>query len=623
MNMAATPTATPAATCKATGQAPGGAAAREPLLRVEALSVGLRRPEGDSAILSAVDFTLDRGEIVGVIGESGSGKTVLARALVNWLAPPLEVLSGRVLFGGRDLAHLSRREAAAIRGRRVGYIGANPTSSLDPTLPVGDQLVEKLRAVEPGIGRRAARGRVLDLLAAVHIPTPRERFNEYPFQFSGGMMQRAMIVDALVSRPDFLVCDNITQPLDVTVAAQILRLVRELRDEFRTGIVFVSSSLPVAREVADDILVLSGGRVVEHRPPAALIDAPEHAYTRELLDRLPRIWSVQDPPRGRMGEGAPVLSVRGVSKTYTTRKRGSFAGMNHVRAVRDVSFDVFAGENFGIVGESGCGKSTLTRLLSWLETPDSGAIAFEGQDLKGLGRQELVRLRNRFQLLLQDPYNSLPPRMTIGRMIAEPLLIHGQRQGPALRERVEATMQEVGLAPRLYGELPLGLSAGQRQRIAIARALVLEPRLMILDETLSALDQSEQGRLLDLFAKLQDEHRLTYIYISPRPRDGAADLQPRRRHVPGRGGRAGRQPHALLRARPSLHPRAAERRADPGDAALRQRRRAAGGRAAEPDRPAARLCLPLALPPGLRPLRCREPAADRPAGAWPGRLLPG
>ncbi|MEB2671231.1 ABC transporter ATP-binding protein [Bradyrhizobium japonicum] len=405
----------------------------------------------------------------------------------------------------------------ALRGRKIAYIGSDPGNALDPTLPVGRQIVEKLKSIEPGISNGEAERRVIRLLDAVKMPSAKQRFEEFPFQFSGGMMQRALIVDALVTNPDLLVADNITQPLDVTVAAQILRLLRELQRDFKTAILFVSSSFGVINEIAHRVLVLAGGRVVETQSIQQLLAAPQHAYTKQLIADIPRIW--QSSAEAVADEVSPaakdvILSVRNVSRVYPTRDRNKLFASQFVHAVRDASFDVRRGDNLAIVGESGCGKSTLSRLLSRLEVPDSGQILFMGEDIAPMKAKRLLALRRKFQLLLQDPFSSIPPHLSIGRTIAEPLYVHGGMSRSAIRDRVAATMQEVGLSLDLFGKLPVGLSAGQRQRVSIARALVLDPELLILDETLSALDQVEQRKLLALFQRLQDQRGMTYIYIS-------------------------------------------------------------------------------------------------------------
>ncbi|WP_027349345.1 ABC transporter ATP-binding protein [Halotalea alkalilenta] len=482
------------------------------LLSVQNLCVDLNTSAGSTAILRDISFEIATRQIVGVIGASGSGKTVLARALASWLSPPLGISAGRILFQGRDLvadAGLAKR----LSGREIAYVGGNPAGALDPTMTVGTQIVEKLRAVRPGISVTDARKRAIELLSAVRIPAAHQRFHEYPFQYSGGMMQRAMIVDALISDPALLIADNITQPLDVTIAAQILKLLRELANEFDTGVLFVCSSLPVACDASDRVMVLHGGQVVEQQPPAALVQRPRHAYTQGLIAELPRLWDETTPAPMHGDARQPIMSVRGVSRSYSVRKPGGL-GKVQVQAVRQVDFDVYAGDNFGVVGESGCGKSSLMRLLTGLEQPDSGEVLFEGTNVSTSSSAELRRLRRRFQLVLQDPYGSLPPQSTIGAILEEPLKIHRIGSARERRARAAEVMNEVGLPPSLYHELPMGLSAGQRQRVNVARAMILEPRLLIMDETLSALDQTEQGKMLSLFERLQAQHGFTYIFIS-------------------------------------------------------------------------------------------------------------
>jgi peptide/nickel transport system ATP-binding protein len=495
---------------------PLGVVAKPDVLRVENLSIEHRTVHGALPLISDVSLRVGWKSVVGIIGESGAGKTVLAKALVNWITPPLAVSQGRIIYGDQDLLRLGDKAFNRLRGREIAYIGSDPTSALDPTLPVGRQIIEKLLAVRPDLSRSQARELVVETFDAVRIPSPRQRIDEYPFQFSGGMMQRALIVDALVSNPKLLIADNITQPLDVTVAAQILRLLRGLQERFDTSIVFVSSSLGTVADIADQLLVMRAGRIVEAQATTALIERPQHAYTQELIVQVPRIWSESGvtSERGAVGGNDVVLSVREVARTYSVRDLKTVFGKKHVQAVRGVSFDVRRGENFGLIGESGCGKSTLSRLLSCLEAPDAGEIRFDGVDLSGLGRRRLLDWRRRFQLLLQDPYNAIASHMAIGETIAEPLRVHRLARGVGLRERVSAVMAEVGLDPALYERLPQGLSAGQRQRVNIARALILEPELLIFDETLSALDQVEQAKLLCLFKEIQQRRGITCVYIS-------------------------------------------------------------------------------------------------------------
>lgn len=484
----------------------------EALLSVRDLTVEARADGRNRTILDGISFDLNPRQILSVIGESGSGKTVLARALASWLSAPLQVTGGTIHFRGEDLIANSKF-AKSLSGREIAYIGGNPAGALDPTMTVGAQLVEKLRAVRPDISRSDAHAKAIALLGAVKIPAAERRFHEYPFQYSGGMMQRAMIVDALISDPALLIADNITQPLDVTVAAQILKLMRELNAEFSTAILFICSSLPVACEAADEVMVLHQGKVVERQVPAALVAHPQHAYTKGLIRELPTLWAEGQTKQTPSATPArqSIMSVHGVAKHYETHGKSGWA---IVQAVRNVEFDVFPGDNFGIVGESGCGKSSLMRLLTGLERPDAGTILFKGEDVGQATPKRLRQLRRKFQLVLQDPYGSLPPQSSIGSILEEPLIIHKIGNRAERRERARATMAEVGLPDNLYDRLPTGLSAGQRQRLNVGRAMILEPELLIMDETLSALDQTEQGKLLELFQRLQEEHGFTYIFIS-------------------------------------------------------------------------------------------------------------
>ena len=486
-----------------------------PILQIKDVSIDLVRRGESRPVLRHVSFDLNEQQVLGIIGESGSGKTVLARLAIGAANPPLQVRQGLVLYRGRDLLSLDRGEIQRLRGREFGYIGNNPGTVLDPTIPVGEQIVEKLSAVEPGISRTKAVARTVELFDAVRLPSPKARFHEFPFQYSGGMMQRALIVDALITNPAFLIADNVTQPLDVTIAAQIIRLMQDLREKFRTAIIFVSTSLGTVREIAEEVIVLSEGEIVERGAPDGLIGAPVHRYSKQLIERIPRIWTSSERHRPLAPAGSkPMLQVKDAYKTYHVPNPNTFFGYNAVEAVRGVSFEVMEGENFGIVGESGCGKSTLSRLLSWVEEPDRGRIFFEGSDIAAMDRRQLLQLRRRFQLLLQDPYNAMPPHMPVGRTIAEPLRIHGLGSRKEVREHVLSVMNEVGLPSSLYESFLMGLSAGQLQRVNLARALVLKPQLLILDETLSALDQAEQWRLLEIFERLQAEYGFTYIFIS-------------------------------------------------------------------------------------------------------------
>ncbi|MGR9363700.1 ABC transporter ATP-binding protein (plasmid) [Rhizobium leguminosarum] len=487
----------------------------ENVLSVRDLTVELVGRRESRTVISDVSFDLRARQVLGIIGESGSGKTVLSRAVANWIEPPLHIRTGSVIFQNRDILKLSGKEMQPIRGREIGYVGANPGSALDPTVSIGAQIVEKLMTVTPGIAKRDAIERVVKLLDAVRMPSSRQRFHDYPFQFSGGMMQRVLIVDALISNPAFLVADNITQPLDVTVSAQILRILKDLQAEFNTAILFVSSSLGIIQDIADDVLVLAAGKVVEKSELRSMLETPKAEYTKKLIAKVPQIWTGETPtPQAPTDARENILDVRDISKSYPVKDRETLFQKKSVQAVRGVSFAVRRGENFGIVGESGCGKSTLSRLLSRLESPDAGQILFKGEDIAHMSSRELLRLRRGFQLLLQDPYNAIPGHFPVGRTIMEPLKIHGGLTSKQIEARAREAISEVGLPASVFDNLPIGLSAGQRQRVNIARALVLDPELLILDETLSALDQVEQGKLIDLFERLQAKRGISYIYIS-------------------------------------------------------------------------------------------------------------
>ena len=482
------------------------------ILSVENLS--LKDKFSSKELLKKITFDLQEKEILGIIGESGSGKTLLSQAIVNWLPENLQISNGSINFLGRNINYLNESELERdIRGQQIAYIGPNAINSLDPTYPVGYQLLEKAISIDKeNTSKKILKEKVIDLLDDVLIPSPQKRFHEYPSQFSGGMMQRAMIVDALLSSPKLLVADNITMPLDVTVAAQIIKLIKTLRDKFETTIIFSSSSLPVVNEVADNIIVIKNGSLEEKNTSNNILLNPKSDHTKNLIENTPKIWS--EKPNFNNNDGNPIISIKNFSKSYRVRDKNKFNSFYEVKAVRDFSIDVYEGENLGIIGESGCGKSTLSRLITLLEKSDSGKIFFQGEDLTSLTKDKLKNFRQSLQLILQDPYNSLPSRQTIGRIISEGLLIHTALSKSQIKEKVLSTMQEVGISPDDYNNLLVGKSGSFRQRVSIARALILEPKVIILDETLSSLDQNEQEKLLNLFNQIQIKRKLTYIFIS-------------------------------------------------------------------------------------------------------------
>ena len=482
------------------------------LLSVENLSLKDRSTSNN--VLRNISFNLREKEILGVVGESGSGKTLLSQAIVNWLPENLVISSGEINFLGKKMSAMSENELEKeIRGKEIAYIGPNAINSLDPTYSVGAQLLEKAVSIDKGnTSKEILKQKVISLLDDVLIPSPEKRFYEYPSQYSGGMMQRAMIVDALLSSPKLLVADNITMPLDVTVAAQIIKLMRVLRDKFNTTIIFSSSSLPVVREISDNLIIMKNGSIEEQNSTNEITSNPKSDHTKELIKNTPKIWS--ENINFQNIETKPILSIKNFSKSYKVRDKNKFNSFYEVKAVRDFSIDVYEGENLGIIGESGCGKSTLSRLISLLERSDTGTITFNGEDLSDLNKDKIKNFRQSLQLILQDPYNSLPSRQTIGRIISEGLLIHSQQSKMEIKEKVLSIMSEVGIDQNEYNKLLVGKSGSFRQRVSIARALILEPKVIILDETLSSLDQKEQEMLLSLFSNIQAKRNLTYIFIS-------------------------------------------------------------------------------------------------------------
>lgn len=468
-------------------------------------------------ILDKMSFDVAPKETVSIIGRSGAGKSVLARTLIGWVDAPLATTGGSVLFEGEDVLTAKADALKKLRGSGIGYVGADPTRVFDPTISVGDQIAEKLQALKPEISRKEALERVFQLFELVRIPEAKHRMAELPSKYSGGMIQRAAIVDAMIGETKLLIADNVTQPLDVTVAAQIIRLFEDLRERLGTAFVFVSSSVPVVKDFADRLIVMEKGEIVEEGKTLDIIANPATPYSTQLISQAPKIWVKQEErPQAddKVANKEATLSIRSVSKTYKVPRKDRLFGSVNVQAVRGIDLEIFPGESIAIVGESGCGKSTLMRLLTWLEAPDEGQVQFRGKDIGGLSKQQRFELRAQLQLVLQDPYGSIPAHWTIGRTISESIKLHRSTTRREQRAIVEDAMKEVGLDPALFDKLPTGLSAGQRQRINVARALVLEPSVLLLDETLSALAPMEQGPLIQLFEHLQQTRAITCIFIS-------------------------------------------------------------------------------------------------------------
>jgi peptide/nickel transport system ATP-binding protein len=494
-----------------------------PVLSVRNLRTEVATPEGSRAVVDDLSFDLAPGETLCIAGESGSGKSMTALSIMRLLPEPnARIGGGAVLLGGRDLAGLSEREIRAIRGSEIAMIFQEPMTSLNPVLSIGRQLTEAIRA-HRDIGKAEARHAALEALNAVRINEPERRLKQYPHELSGGMRQRVMIAMALAGRPKVLIADEPTTALDVTVQAEILDLIRTLKQDFGTAVILITHDMGVVAEMADRVIVMNNGRAVESGPVKQIFSAPEAEYTRALLEAVPRMGAMAGSARPLRAtsrtaselpaSSAPVLEARELAVAFDVK--GGFLNRkgSRVRAVQGVSFHIRPGETLALVGESGCGKSTTGKALLGLVRWE-GAISVAGRETRGLGPSAMKAVRRDIQMVFQDPYASLDPRMSVGDLVAEPLHVHGIASGAEIRDRVAALFRRVGLTPEQMSRYPHEFSGGQRQRIAIARALALSPKIIVADESVSALDVSVQARILDLLQELQDELGIAYLFIS-------------------------------------------------------------------------------------------------------------
>ena len=484
--------------------------AREPLLRIEGLTIDLPAHADRPHAVQDLSLTLHRDEILCVVGESGSGKSLMSRAVLG-LFPTRHVRpsAGRIVYDGTDLLAAPPEHLRRIRGNRIAMIFQEPMTALNPLLSIGRQIDEVLQ--QHGAGpAEARRARVLQMLEAVRLPDPQAIVSAYPHQLSGGQRQRAMIAMALVLEPDVLIADEPTTALDVTTQAQILALVREIQSRRRMGVLFITHDFGVVAEIADAIAVMQTGRLVEHGPAEQVLARPRHAYTRSLLAAVP---SLKPGPRRDFSGQPAVLEVSGLHKTF--RSGGGLLGgrARRVDALRDVSFTLRKGQTLGIVGESGSGKSTVARCIVRLLQPDGGQVRIDGRDIAGLGHRALRPLRRRLQMVFQDPYGSLNPRRTVGQLIAEGPIVHGVSRADALK-RTRELLELVGLDARAVDRFPHEFSGGQRQRIGLARALALDPQILVADEPVSALDVSVQAQVLALIAGIREKLGLSVLFIT-------------------------------------------------------------------------------------------------------------
>jgi len=478
-----------------------------PLLDIQNLSVTFRDGEERRELLRDISVHLGKGEILGLVGESGSGKSLLCRAVIGLLpSSKLHVTGGRVLLNGQELT-----DTAAVRGRPIGMIFQNPTSHLDPVMTIGRQISEGLIR-HRGLSRPESRREGIALLDQVGFPDPAAAFVSYPHTFSGGMRQRAMIAIALAGDPEILIADEPTTALDVTIQAQILQLLMDLRDRRGLSIILVTHDLGVVAQTCDRIAVMRNGQIVEEGEKRALLAHPHHPYTRQLIASHPSLSHASDEVPVHAHHKAPLFQVQDLRVEFASG--GWLGGRKTFRALRDVSFDIWPGETVGIVGESGSGKSTLARAMLGLVPITAGEVLFEGQSLTKAPAATLKALRNHAAMVFQDPFNSLNPRMTIGQTIAEVLQSQGETPLEQIPARVDELLDMVGLERALAGRRPRSLSGGQCQRAGIARALAVNPRVILADECVAALDVTIQAQIVALFRKLAADHGLTLIFIA-------------------------------------------------------------------------------------------------------------
>ncbi|RHZ96211.1 ABC transporter ATP-binding protein [Cereibacter sphaeroides] len=481
-----------------------------PALTVEGLEVSVRTEAGLRPLVSGLSFTLACGETLAIAGESGSGKSITSLAIMGLLPPPaVRITGGRIKLGRTELTDLPEGRMRAIRGDRVAMIFQEPMTSLNPVLTIGTQLAEAIRAHET-VSKAEARARALEALRSVRLSQPERRLDQYPHELSGGMRQRVMIAMALALRPEVLIADEPTTALDVTVQREVLDLLRDLQRELGTAIILITHDMGVVAEMADRVIVMRDGRMVEEGRATQIFTEPRADYTRALLAAVPRMGA---------GRGRPPVEAEPIARLSDLQVRfdlkGGLLGRTQARvhAVEHVSFDIRRGETFALVGESGCGKSTIAKAMVGL-VPHEGRIEIGGQTLGTLDAAGRKALRRRVQIVFQDPMAALDPRMRIGDLIAEPLVIHGIGTPEERRARVGDLLTRVGLSPAQMERYPHEFSGGQRQRICIARALALRPELIIADESVSALDVSVQARVLDLLAALKREFGIALLFIS-------------------------------------------------------------------------------------------------------------
>jgi peptide/nickel transport system ATP-binding protein len=477
-----------------------------PLLAVSDLSVSFDVDGQQQVAVASASFEVRRGEILAIVGESGSGKSVSAMSILG-LLPRNATVGGSILFDGKELLGLDKAGLRGIRGARIAMIFQDPAAALNPVFTIGFQLIEAIREHNRGLSKAKARERAIELLESVEVPEAAKRLGYYPHQLSGGQCQRIMIAMALACDPELLIADEPTTALDVTVQAEVLEVLRSMRERLSASILIITHDMGVVADMADRVVVMRRGEVVETAEVGALFAAPTAVYTRELLDAVPRLGARAGIDAVR-DAAVPVLEVAGLTVEFGSALRGKF------RAVDDASLTVGRGEIVALVGESGSGKTTLGRAAIGLSPVTGGTVSVEGLDLKTASRAQRHAMRQRVGVVFQNPATSLNPRYSIGETVEEPLRVHLGLRGSTLRDRADALLADVGLGGSWRERYPHELSGGQRQRVAIARAVSLDPALLIADEPTSALDVSVQARVLDVFRELQERLGFACLFIS-------------------------------------------------------------------------------------------------------------
>ena len=481
---------------------------KKSLLEIQNLSISLPDGGDRSHAIENLHLKIIENEILCVVGESGSGKSMMARSIMGLLPKRLKIVEGEIKFEDRSLNHLTPKRLQEIRGLSIAMIFQEPMSALNPLHSIGKQ-IEEVLVLHTSINKKERRERILEMLSAVHLPDPQQVMHAYPHEISGGQRQRAMIAMALILEPKILIADEPTTALDVTTQAQILKLIRDLQIEKQTGVIFITHDFGVVAEIADRIAVMKDGQLVEENEAQVILNSPKHKYTQELIRSVPDLKT----PKLVNSSKPVLLKVDNLEKIYKRRRGFLSSSKSEICAVNKIHFTLREGETLGLVGESGSGKSTVARCILKLVSSDGGSILYKKEDLTQMDRKSMMPYRKDIQMVFQDPYGSLNPRLTVGQMVAQGPIIHGEKQIKAF-QKAEEILNLVGLGPLSANRYPHEFSGGQRQRIGIARALALDPKILIADEPVSALDVSIQAQVLKLLGQIKQKLNFSMLFIT-------------------------------------------------------------------------------------------------------------